>query len=328
VTVVVGRRRGGAIGLLGLLVTLGITAVAAVVVLAWLAARSLVMPQRRPLARTPADLGLAFEPLELDGADGLRLASWWIPADAARGAVVLVHGFRSTRDELLDHAPYLHTAGYDVLLYDARASGQSGGMMSTLGWRETSDLRAVIDQVAARTAGRPLFVMGHSLGAVTAILEGADDDRVAAFILEAPFTAIEEIVDRGFRHFTRPSLPAYPFAPLAVRIAERRVGQHRSVVRPIDVISRLAPRPILLVSGDLDPFVRAADARRLAQRAGASCDWWLIRGAAHPGGDLDPYRMAPAAYEARVLALLDGAVPAEPAARRRAQASRSSALPA
>jgi alpha-beta hydrolase superfamily lysophospholipase len=211
---------------------------------------------------------------------------------------------------MLDHAPYLHAAGFDVLLYDARACGQSGGRYATMGWREQADLRAVIDQVEARAYGRPIFVMAHSLGAATAILEGADDDRVVAFVLEAPFTAIEDVVDRGFRHFTRPHLPAFPFAPLAVRLAEWLIGQHQSAVRPIDVVDRLAPRPVLLVTGDRDAFVTPDDAQRLAERAGSTCTWWLIPGAGHPGSDRDPFQVATAAYTARVRAFLEVALAA------------------
>lgn len=303
--------------------------------LAWLAARSLVMPVRRPLPRTPADLGLAYESRGLTGADGIFLASWWIAADRPRATVVLVHGFRSTRDELLDHVPSLHAIGLDVVLYDARACGRSGGALSTMGWREQEDLRAVIDQVSSRTAGRPVVIMGHSLGAATAILEGADDGRVIAFVLEAPFTAIDDVVGRSFRHFTRPHLPAFPFAPLAVRLAEARVGQRRNVVRPIDVIDRLAPRPVLLVSGGHDAFVTPADARRLTERAGSTCTWWLIDEAGHPGGEHDPFKIAPDEYDRRVVDLVDRALvqasvtsdpePAAPSQRSPASAPQSAA---
>ena len=293
-------------------VTAGLVAIAAgaglLLGLAWLAARSLVMPVRRPLPRTPAELDLVFESLDLAGADGIRLASWWIPADRPRATAVLVHGFRATRNELLDHAPYLHTAGLDVVLYDARACGQSGGTLSTMGWREQADLRAVIDQVWSRTGGLPVVVLGHSLGAATAILEGADDARVIALVLEAPFTAIDDVVGRSFRHFTRPHLPAFPFAPLVVRLAEARVGQHRRVVRPIDVIDRLAPRPVLLVSGRHDAFVTPADAHRLADRAGSTCTWWLIEEAGHPGGEHDPFKTVPDEYQRRVVDLVDRAL--------------------
>ncbi|HVQ22979.1 MAG TPA: alpha/beta fold hydrolase, partial [Candidatus Saccharimonadia bacterium] len=237
-----------------------------------------------------------------------RLASWWVGADRPRATAVLVHGFRSTRNELLDHVPALQAIGLDVVLYDARACGQSGGTLSTMGWREQEDLRAIIDQVSARTDSRPVIVMGHSLGAATAILEGAADARVIAFVLEAPFTAIDDVVGRSFRHFTRPHLPAFPFAPLAVRLAEARVGQHRSVVRPIDVIERLAPRPVLLVSGRHDAFVTPADARRMADRAGSSCTWWLIEEAGHPGGEHDPLTIAPDEFHRRVVELVSGAL--------------------
>ena len=215
---------------------------------------------------------------------------------------------------MLDHAPYLHEAGFDVLLFDARACGLSGGAQSTMGWREQDDLRSVIDQVEARTAGRPVMVLAHSLGAATAILEGATDGRVAAFVLEAPFTAIEDVVDRSFRHFTRPPLPAFPFAPLTVRLAEGRIGQHRSLVRPIDVIDRLAPRPVLLVTGGRDAFVTPDDARRLADRAGSACTLWLIPEAGHPGSDRDPFAAAPGAYRQRVVGLFEAAL-AGPAAQ-------------
>jgi pimeloyl-ACP methyl ester carboxylesterase len=179
-----------------------------------------------------------------------------------------------------------------------------------MGWLEAPDLHAVLDQIEAKTDGRPMAVMAHSLGAATAILEGADDPRPAAFILEAPFTAIEEIVGRSFRYFTRPPLPAFPFAPLTVRLAEGRVGQHRRAVRPIDAIGGLAPRPVLLVTGSEDPFVLPDDARRMAGAAGPTCMWWQIEGAGHPGSRWDPYLTVAPEYRQRVLALLDSVAPA------------------
>jgi len=296
------------IRILGSLVALIALAAGAVVALAWVAARSIIVPSRRSLTRSPADLGLAFESVALEGADGLRLAGWWLAADGPRATVILLHGFGSVRDEMLDHAPYLHDAGFDVLLFDARACGESGGIMSTLGWREQDDLRAVVDQIEARTAGRPIFAIGHSLGSATAILEGATDSRLGAFVLEAPFTSIDDIVDRTFSHFSRPSLPAFPFAPLAVAVAERRVGQGRHSIRPIDAIGRLGPRPVLIVTGAHDEVVPPADAQRLLARAGVGASWWLIPDAGHSGSDRDPFQMVPDEYRRRVLALFEAAL--------------------
>ena len=64
------------------------TMLIASVVLVWVAARSLIKPRRRLPPRTPADLGLAYEDIDLAGADDLRLAAWWIPADRPRATLV------------------------------------------------------------------------------------------------------------------------------------------------------------------------------------------------------------------------------------------------
>ena len=290
-----------------LLVVVG-AAAAAVCTLAWFAADSILVPSRRRSTRSPDDLGLPFEALAIPLRDGFELRGWWVPATSPRATVILLHGFGSSREELLDHPPYLHDAGFDLLLYDARACGESGGTMSTLGWREQDDLRAVIDLVEHRTAGRPIFAMGHSLGSATIILEAAEDDRMRAFVLEAPFTAIDEIVNRAFSHFTRPSLPAFPFAPVAVAIAEARVGRGPDSIRPIGSIGRLAPRQLLIVTGAHDEVVPPPDAARLAAAAGEGSTWWLVPDAGHSGSVDEPIVAAPSEYRRRVLDLFERAL--------------------
>jgi len=294
--------------IVALLLALIVLAVGAVFALAWIAADSILRPARDALTRSPSDIGLAFEQVSIVAPDETELRGWWVPAERPRAAVILLHGFGSDRTELLPHAPYLLEAGFDLLLFDFRACGESGGDLSTLGWREQDDLRAAIDLVVARTDGRPIFAMGHSLGSATAILEGATDPRLSAFVLEAPFTSIDDIVDRSFPHFSRPSLPAFPFAPLAVVIAEARLGRDSSTIRPIDAIGRLAPRPLLIVTGSHDEVIPPPDAQRLYAAAGVGAEWWLIHGAGHPGSVDEPYVVAPDEYRLRVLRLFEAAL--------------------
>ena len=150
--------------------------------------------------------------------------------------------------------------------------------------------------------------MGHSLGSATAILEGATDRRLQAFVLEAPFTSIDDIVDRSFPHFSRPSLPSFPFAPLAVAIAEARLGRDSSTIQPLDAIGRLAPRPLLIVTGSHDEVVPPPDAQRLYAAAGVGAAWWLIPGAGHSGSVDEPYVVAPDEYRLRVLRFFEAAL--------------------
>lgn len=296
--------------IVALLLALIVLAVGAVLALAWIAADSILRPVRQAITRLPSDFGLAFDRVSFAAPDGTDLRGWWVPAERPRAAVILLHGFGSDRTELLPHAPYLHEAGFDLLLFDLRACGESGGELSTLGWLEQDDLRAAIDLVVVRAGGRPIFAMGHSLGSATAILEGATDPRLRAFVVEAPFTSIDDIVDRSFPHFSRPSLPSFPFAPLAVALAEARLGRDSSTIRPLDAIGRLAPRPLLIVTGTGDEVIPPPDAQRLYAAAGVGAEWWLIQGAGHPGSVDEPYVVAPDEYRLRVLRLFEGALAA------------------
>ncbi len=123
-----------------------------------------------------------------------------------RGAVLLVHGFNSTREEF-GHAPeWLAAAGYTSLAFDQRGFGKSGGEAGrTSVERAVADIRSA-GQFLQRQAGRraPLFIIGHSLGAayvLNAIGRGAID--VTAAVVAHPLHRIfDELgpVQRGIYH--------------------------------------------------------------------------------------------------------------------------------
>jgi hypothetical protein len=63
------------------------------------------------------------------------------------------------------------------------------------------------------------------------------------------------------------------------------------------------------VSGSEDAFVTPDDARRLTERAGAAATGWLIPAAGHPGSEREPFAARPDEYRARVLQLVEAALP-------------------
>src|SRR5215207_2781512 len=89
----------------------------------------------------PATYNLPYEDVEITTADGLNLVGWFIPSQ--NGAVIILqHGYKSTREELLNEAEMLYRHGYGALLTTIRAHDHSEGEMITFGMREVQDMDA------------------------------------------------------------------------------------------------------------------------------------------------------------------------------------------
>jgi pimeloyl-ACP methyl ester carboxylesterase len=102
----------------------------------------------------------------LETSDGVELATRrWPVSDGARAVVVLAHGLTATKDEprLVALASELQRLGFEVIAYDSRGHGQSGGQC-TLGDLERFDVAAVVEW--ARTRNRRVVLVGASMGAV------------------------------------------------------------------------------------------------------------------------------------------------------------------
>lgn len=208
-----------------------------------------------------------------------------------RKALVLCHGFPSgprggadsghTYPQLADRIASL--TGWVVLAFNFRGTGESDGDFSLGGWM--ADLRAAIDYVLADSVpGEPpvseAWLAGFNLGGALALCTAGEDDRVRGVAsLGAP---------ADFEHWA-----ADP-AGLAERC--RSFGVIRSLgfppdqaswdreaaeLRPLALIGKIPPRPLLLVHGADDDEVPVVDARALADAAGGGVDLRVLPGAGH-----------------------------------------------
>lgn len=249
-------------------------------------------PVRWALDVSPRDFGLPYEDVRFPSEDGTDLAGWWVPAKDARATVVLCHGYPSNRRDMQPMIPFLHEAGYNVLAFDFRRLGESGGDMTTIGLREPLDLHGAVTYAKSRSS-RPLGVLGISMGAATAIMEAADDPRVVAVVADSPYAALDVQVARRFGNG--------PAARLAGRIAcglgSRLLRQPVSGASPLRAISKISPRPILLIHGDADTLIPDGDSRALFAAAGEPKILWIASGSRH----VQAFHDHPDDYRRRVL---------------------------
>jgi fermentation-respiration switch protein FrsA (DUF1100 family) len=260
-------------------------------------------PARHPI--TAEDRGRALESLpgllelKLNTRDGLRLAAWYAPGSHG-DAIVLAHGAWTNRAAMLDEAVRLAAHGYGVLLYDARAHGESEGDLSTWGDREREDVAAVVDFLAARPEVRRIGAIGLSVGSTAVATAAAQDERLGALVLEA--TTPSYWVGTRWEAGRYGALKIYPdlwtCRWYGIRVEDLDVAA---------ALKRVSPRPVLIVAGSADPFVPQWMTDELFAAASTPKELYVVQGAGH-GRYVE---VAGDAYLERLVAFFDAAFRAQ-----------------
>lgn len=223
--------------------------------------------------------------------DGLRLwAHIGRPAASSgsgRRGLVLAHGFptgprwsESSGRTYPDFADRLAAdAGWTVLAFNFRGTGESEGDFSMAGWLH--DLQAAIAHLRATDAVDGVWLAGFRTGGALAICAAAEDPEVRGV---ATFGAPADFDDwaadpRRFLSKTRElgvmRTPDYPedVAAWALELKE---------IRALGAIDQLSGRPLMVVHGSIDDVVPLSDARVLADSADSeTCELRIITGAGH-----------------------------------------------
>jgi uncharacterized protein len=223
--------------------------------------------------------------------EGLKLAAHLaLPPPSSRTSIgmpglVLCHGFpwgaggaatsAATYPELADRIAA--ELGWAVLGFNFRGCGRSEGHFSMAGW--LADLRAAVDRILAIDNVAGAWLVGASTGGSLAICAAAEDERVrgvGALAARADFDDWASHPRRFLDHAREIGVIRDPAFPPAFDVWSRELRE----TRPIQLVSKLPPRPLLLVHGSDDELVPVADARVLADSHG-DCDLRVIGGAGH-----------------------------------------------
>ena len=272
--------------------------VVVVAAISWIGSERAIHPAIEAYHWTPAAYpSLVPQDISFLGTGGARLVGRFFPG-RTHATIVVSHGYGGNQNGVLPWAVFLHQAGYSVLTYDMRGAGRSGGGAVTLGALEQFDLVAAVDYLVSRpdVDKTRIGALGISLGGAVTILGAARDRRIRAAVDDCGFSDAPRVIDASFTHFI--GLPAFPFSPLAVRLAELRTGQQIDTVRPVDMIASISPRPILIIHGLADSVVPVDNSRRNFAAARQPKELWLVPGAGHG----ESRAIAGAAYTHRVVA--------------------------
>lgn len=247
----------------------------------------------------------------LTASDGTRIAGWYVPAASDIGptgqTLVLAHGYGSNKSDMLAWAEPFHDR-YNLVLFDFRNHGQSSGDQTTVGVRESTDLRAVIDWLEETMAPTAIAVLGVSMGGATAIDEAAADDRVSAVILDSTHATLANALQARLERSGYPlSLPGAWSILLGGLL---RTGEDMSSADPEQAIERYGERPSLIVSAGRDNAIGPDDAEDLlaaARSRGGDVELQVCADAGHAAS----LTTCSDDYAAWVLDFLERALPAQ-----------------
>jgi len=243
--------------------------------------------------------GIPVQEVHFAASDGTRLAGWLAIASQSAPTIILVHGFKGSRVQMLPWARFLYAAGYNVLLYDSRGCGESEGWNITLGAREPDDVIGAVQYLRARPdlKLKRFAALGISLGAGIVLSAAARETNLAAVVADSAWTDEQAKLDRMGSVPVGPlRLPVVPYEPIVV---DALIGAHLASTRPIDDIRRIAPRAVLLIhsADDQNTTTQLSGEQQLYAAAGQPKQQWIAPSGGHTGA-LSAHS---AEYERRVL---------------------------
>jgi pimeloyl-ACP methyl ester carboxylesterase len=251
----------------------------------------------------PDDLPFEVEEVSFLCPDGLRIAGWFVPPENGV-TVILLHGYGSNRLGMRWHAERLVEAGYGVLMYDERASGESEGEYRSYGWEDERDVGGAIVFLSGRPEVDParIGIGGCSIGGQIALQGAAYHPEIGA--VWADGAAIIQAADN-----VRPKNLIMWLVNMGNYMIDWQYQRVLGIEAPpamIEIIGEIAPRPIVLVAGGVErPFLgnEARYANNFAQFAGDNAEVWVIEEAYHCDGP----KQRPDEYTERMIQFFDGA---------------------
>ncbi|HEU0028319.1 MAG TPA: alpha/beta fold hydrolase, partial [Ktedonobacterales bacterium] len=294
-------------------------------------ATKLVYRAQTPVTGTPARYGLNYAYVTFPARDdGLQIKGWFIPGVLRDGrltadrTLLVVHGTWKNRADpdagVLELSAALAHRGYAVLAFDLRGHGESAPAPLSMGMLEQRDILGAVDylqrgRLPYPELRRPRVIAGWgvSLGGASLLFAAAREPAIRAVVSDCAYADVTPIFEREIP--MRGGLPPL-FTPGAFVMGRVLYDVDYYAARPVDVIARIAPRPILLIHGSADDYIPPSNMDQLYAAAsaapGAHAQQWLVPGAKHA----QSFHTVGAQYVDRIAAFYTAALGSDQNAQR------------
>lgn len=192
-----------------------------------------------------------FQTVYLKSSTCPKLEAWYIPVKNAKGTICLFHGHGGTKSGVFEESDAFRKMGYNTLLADFRAHGNSAGNTCTIGYDESEDVKLAYDYIKNKGENN-IVLWGISMGAA-AVSKSISDHQLQPkkVVLEMPFGSITEAAEGRIKMM---GLPGEPLATLITFWGGVEHGFWAFNMKPSQFVKAIKC-PVLLQWGKNDPRV-------------------------------------------------------------------------
>lgn len=245
-----------------------------------------------------------FERMEAKSADGLKLVGRFYAAGNAGKTVICIHGYCGTGlQDMSAIAPFFLKNGFNVLLVDNRAHGESEGGIIGYGVLDSLDITVWINALKTAHPVKSTFLYGISMGAATAMMTAqyVRKNEIAGIIADCGYTSIYEQFGYMFRTLT--PVPPALIVPAIRRRAKKFAGYDIKSTDTREILAK-TDVPVMFIHGNADKFVPPYMTGQNCRACASEHCLFEVVGAKHA----QSYFCEKSEYERRVLVFTDDCI--------------------
>ena len=217
--------------------------------------------------------------VEIDSKFGYKLYGWFFECENSLKTVVICHGITCNVISSLKYMELFRKRGYNVLIYDHRNHGRSGGKYTTFGYYEKYDLKSWVDWIYERYGNAAkVGTLGESLGAIVALQNTAIDDRLAFCVADCAASDLFSLLK--YRLEVEYHLPAFPLLQVSSFLCWLITGMSYYKVSPIQAI-KTVNTPIFFVHGAEDTYIPTKMSKQMYEVKKGLKKIYIAEGAGH-----------------------------------------------
>ena len=249
--------------------------------LAWYLAGKVIKQPRELHNEEWAKYSLWPQPISFSAEDGMKLSGVFIQGQN-KATVILLHGYGRSKEQMLPQADLLNKAGYNIFIFDFRASGESDGKYITFGQREQYDLSGAVNYLKTRSDVdiNKIGLLGFSMGGAVAIMKSGELPEIKAIVISSTFMRFKTVIWNNFKEYLK-GLPFFPLGYLVIWVIKFRTGIYYPKINPINYIHKLKSRPLMVIHGEHDKKIPVSEATEFLKAAPWLKEYWVAKNAGH-----------------------------------------------